>query len=210
MAASFLTLPAELRNNIYEFLVSPSDYSDGYTPFGRALQQQPALVHTCRQLRNELRPMYFSTLRLVIRVSTPEIRNFQSFLRAADERVISAFQRLSLTLPCSGYAEFNHRRWSKRTHSVLCDVELRVPGGFEKTECHGFWLGGSGRRNFGELMRRYDSLGHSTCTNWGALPVPIEDWAGGRFRRDELLALIEALCAHDMVAPLFRGSDGDQ
>lgn len=210
MAASLLTLPAELRNNIYEFLVPLSDHSNGYTSFSQALQQQPALLHTCRRLRNELRPMYFSGLRLVVNVSSPEIQNFQQFVRVADERVISAFQRLSLTEPCAGYSEFNHRRWSKRTHSVLYDIELLVSGRFEKTECHGFWVGSMGRRSFGELMHRYDSLGYSTCSNWGTLPVSVEGWVGGRFRRYELLALIDGLCAHELVAPRLRGGNGGE
>lgn len=207
-AAPLLTLPAELRNRIFEHVLHHSDEPKGYIYFSEAIQQAPKLLYKCQRLRNELWPMYFSNMKLVVNVSTQEIQRFQGFLRAADERLIATLQNLSLTLPCNGCPEFGHLHRCVQVHSVLYGIELSESRQFEMTEYHGFWFRESGQLTFGEVMNRIDSFGYSTCTNWTTLPVRVEDWEGGRFRKGGLLALIDRLCAHERVAPRLVSSSG--
>ncbi|KAK4505881.1 hypothetical protein PRZ48_003846 [Zasmidium cellare] len=207
MAKTLLMLPAEIRNSIYELIIPPLDEPNGYTSFSKAIQQQPALLHTCRQLRSDLWPMYYSSLKLVVNLSTSEVEKFQQFLRAADERLISTLRTLSLTLPCAGHPEFSHQNRGVQPHNMLYDIERSSLGRFEVTENHGFWFKEAARLSFGARMHRTDRLGYSTCSDWDLLPVRVEHWMGGRFRKEELLALIEGLCADEELVPrLYAGS----
>lgn len=80
----FFRLPAELRNIIYRLvLVQPNEH--GFQIAGtETLPDQPALLQTCRQIRNDAREMYFQQNEFIFNIVDFDAGPFIKWCRVSD------------------------------------------------------------------------------------------------------------------------------
>lgn len=200
-ASALLALPAELRNAVLDYVIFDSiKPTQKYTFLDEALRRQPALANTCRQLRAELRPMYFSSLKLVLDMTDLGHNLLMAFLHGADDPLLAGLPQLSINIACGGWPRFCSRQAVCETHHALHDIRPMSDGTFEVIELHGFWHKESGIRIF-KPMNREDSLGFATCTNFEAFPVepPVVRWGTGPFTKEKIMRLIHRLGQHPLV-----------
>ncbi|KXS99026.1 hypothetical protein AC578_6140 [Pseudocercospora eumusae] len=116
-----LDLAAELRNHIYEYAL----IEDDAITFSRSKIAQPGLLRTCRQIREETRPIYYCRNDFVIMYSccAYDIRIVRTFFKQA-EGFWSNYERLRSELCRVSYQETKLRpiwykaiAWLKAYHA---------------------------------------------------------------------------------------------
>ena len=119
----FLSLPAELRNHIYELVVVKDEYepieirdkAEPHDESGEDERLQPSLSHACRQLRDEVLPIYYGRNRFVAPLEALILNAISRTNEdLPDQRVQSTFRRW---LTAIGHANIKH----------ITDVRLVAP-----------------------------------------------------------------------------------
>lgn len=103
MAASkhrtgFLDLPPELRNHIYQYLVDDVYPEPVLVLLPTAIKQQPTILHTCRTIRSEARPIYFEKINFIANLDNIELDQVEAFITAFDDSTCASIKSIGFLL----------------------------------------------------------------------------------------------------------------
>lgn len=85
----FLGLPSELRNVVYHHVLSAHDHFVRIQAT-RPLVKEPALIRTCKQIRNDAMPIFYGTKTFL----SPSSSNLVHFFQRFDRRRLSLIRNL--------------------------------------------------------------------------------------------------------------------
>ncbi|KAK6443739.1 hypothetical protein LTR95_000566 [Oleoguttula sp. CCFEE 5521] len=98
--ASFLDLPRELRDSIYELIISPLAQDESYTTDW----SQPSITQASRQIRLETLASFYSNTNFRIEISSDvppkplqDLRRAQTWVRAIRDEHVRCMRKVSLT-----------------------------------------------------------------------------------------------------------------
>ena len=125
-AVGFLDLPPELRNRIYKFVLVEND---GLVAID-ASWQPPALLQTCKQIRNEASPMAYFSSRFVFTIIKCDCSLRMAFQKHVDALGIVSKKSIKTRYALRGLNWDNLIVWCR--HIWKRDVH-----GLDKTKDHG-------------------------------------------------------------------------